>query len=175
MRKILIVLVAVLFLAPAALFALDQAKVDARREVIAGWGKDPELVAAVKALNAAPPAEGQGMTQTDWEKLMIVDPRIKGLQANKVGAFLKNKKEGWVAEAIVSLADGTKAGFITKTSGWSHKGKAKHDKPMAGETWQGEIELDKSTGKEQLQVAVPVMDGGTAIGSLVVGIDLSRL
>lgn len=175
MRKVLIALIAVVLLAPAALLALDQAKVDAKKEIIAAWGKDSELVAAVKAFNLTPPQEGQGMTQADWEKLMIIDPKIKGLQSNPVGSLLKNKKEAWVAEAFVSLADGTKAGFITKTSGWSHKGKPKHDKPMAGEIWQGEVELDKSTGKEQLQIAVPILDGATPIGSLVVGIDVSKL
>ena len=46
---------------------------------------------------------------------------------------------------------------------------------MAGKTWQGAVEVDESTGTQQIQVAVPVMDGGKAIGSLVVGFAVSKL
>ena len=65
--------------------------------------------------------------------------------------------------------------LLSKTSSWSHKGKAKHDDPMAGKTWIGEIETDESTGAQQIQVAVPVMDAGKAVGSLCVGFTVSKL
>jgi hypothetical protein len=68
-----------------------------------------------------------------------------------------------------------KVAFLSKTTSWSHKGKAKHDVPMAGKTWQGTIEVDKSTGQQQIQIAVPVLDGGKPIGSLVVGLAVAKL
>jgi hypothetical protein len=46
---------------------------------------------------------------------------------------------------------------------------------MSGAVWQGEPEVDESTGVKQLQVAVPVLDGDKPIGSLVVGISLTKL
>jgi hypothetical protein len=66
-------------------------------------------------------------------------------------------------------------GFLGKTTSWSHKGKAKHDVPMTGKTWQGPIELDESSGTQQVQVSMPVLDGDKPIGSLVVGISLAKL
>jgi len=46
---------------------------------------------------------------------------------------------------------------------------------MTGKTWQGQPEVDESTGLQQVQVAVPILDGGKPIGSLVVGLSLTKL
>jgi hypothetical protein len=46
---------------------------------------------------------------------------------------------------------------------------------MKGETWYGEVEVDESTGVQQVQISVPVLDGDKAIGSLVVGLNVSKL
>jgi hypothetical protein len=75
----------------------------------------------------------------------------------------------------VSGADGSKVAFLTKPSSWSHAGKPKHDKPMTGKTWQGDVEVDASTGARQIQVSVPVLDGGKPIGSIVVGFSIAKL
>ena len=40
---------------------------------------------------------------------------------------------------------------------------------------QGEVEVDESTGLQQVQIAVPVLDGGKPIGSLVVGLSLTKM
>ena len=65
--------------------------------------------------------------------------------------------------------------FLSKTSNWNHKGKPKHDVPMAGKMWQGPLEVDESRGIKQIQIAVPVSDGDKPIGSLVVGISVTKL
>jgi hypothetical protein len=80
-----------------------------------------------------------------------------------------------VSEAFLSGADGFKVAFLSKPTNWSHKGKPKHDVPMTGKTWQGPVEVDESTGTQQVQVAVPVKDGGKVIGSLVVGLSVDKL
>jgi hypothetical protein len=46
---------------------------------------------------------------------------------------------------------------------------------MTGKAWNGAVEVDESTGAQQIQVSVPVMDGGKAIGSLVVGFSVAKL
>jgi hypothetical protein len=89
--------------------------------------------------------------------------------------FLKSKKTEAISEAFVSDAQGNKVGFLAKTSNWNHKGKPKHDVPMTGKTWQGPVELDESTGLQQVQVAVPVLEGDKPVGSLVVGLAVSKL
>jgi hypothetical protein len=158
--------------------ALDpavQAKVDAKLKEIQVWAAEPAIVNAVKAHNASVPAESAAMTQDKWKTLPILDPFIRAFSKNAAGEFLKSKKGEVVSEAFLSGAEGLKVAFLAKTTNWSHKGKVKHDVPMSGKTWQGAVELDESTGVQQLQVGVPVLDGGKPIGSLVVGLSLAKL
>lgn len=179
MRKTVAALVLIaLFAAPAAAAGLDpamQTKVDAQIKAIQGWASDPAIVSAVKAQNANPPADFAGMTQDKWAALTVLDPFVRGFSKNAAATFLKSKKTAAVAEVFVSAADGRKVAFLSKTSGWSHKGKPKHDVPMTGKTWQGAVEVDESVGMQTIQVAVPVMDGGKAIGSVVVGFAVGKL
>lgn len=152
-----------------------QAKVDAKVKVVQTWAADPVIVNAVKTHNAGLSADAAAMTQDKWKTLTVIDPFVRSFSKNEAGTFLKSKKGEDVSEAFVSGADGKKVAFLSKPSGWSHKGKAKHDQPMEGKTWQGPVEVDESTGTQQVQVSVPVMDDGKPIGSLVVGLSLSKL
>lgn len=178
MKKIVTVVSLILAVASVAYAQLDaavQAKVDARLKDLKAWAADPAVVTAVKAINTAPAADVAGMTQDKWKGLSVLDPIVRGYSKNPTAEFLKTKKDAAVSEAFVSAADGTKVAFLTKPSNWSHKGKAKHDDPMAGKSWQGAVEVDESTGLQQLQVAVPVLEGDKPVGSLVVGLSLSKL
>jgi hypothetical protein len=46
---------------------------------------------------------------------------------------------------------------------------------MTGKTWQGPVEVDESSGAQQVQVSMPILDGDKAIGSLVVSLSTSKL
>lgn len=161
--------------AQAAVDAAMQAKIDAQVKAIQGWSGDPALVAAVKAQNATLPASYKAMTQDKWASLTPFDPFVLALVNNAAGQALKAKRSPVISEAFVSAADGTKVAFLGKTTAWIHKGKPKHDVPMTGKVWQGEVETDQSTGLQQIQVAVPILDAGKPIGSLVVGLQIARL
>lgn len=178
-RFVVIALAALSFVAmPSFAGALEkdvQDKVDAKVAVIKQWAADPDLVAAVKAQNAEEPANVKEMTQDKWKSLTQIDPAVREFAKNKTGQFLKSKKDDAVSEAFLSAANGKKVAFIAKPSNFSHAGKAKYDKPMTGATWQGDVEVDESTGVQQVQVAVPVMDGDKAIGSLCVGLNIGKL
>jgi hypothetical protein len=179
-RYVMAIVVGVLGISASALAspALDpamQAKVDEQVKYIQSWASEPAIVAAVKAINANAPAANKAMTQEKWVALTPFDPFVLSFAGNAAGQLLKSKKTQVASEAFVSAADGTKVAFLQKPTNWSHKGKPKHDVPMTGKPWQGEIETDQSTGLQQVQVAVPVMDGGKPIGSLVVGLQVARL
>ncbi len=161
--------------AAEGLDAAAQAKVDQKLAEVLAWASDPVIVNAVKAQNASTPADAAAMTQDKWASASIMDPFVRSFTKNDVGQFLKSKKDDVVSEAFVSDAAGLKVGFISKTTNWSHKGKPKHDQPMAGKIWQGPVETDASTGLLQIQLAVPVLDGGKPVGSLVVGLSLAKL
>ena len=154
--------------------ATMQARVDDYIKVIATWAADPVIVDAVRAHNAALPSEQAALDQEKWSKLTVLDPLVRSFTKNPVGQFLKAKKDDNVTEAFVSDAEGRKVGFLAKTTRWSHRGQPKHDVPMTGKTWQGPVELDESSGRKQLQVSVPVLDGGKPIGTLVVGLNVSQ-
>jgi hypothetical protein len=152
-----------------------QAKVDARIKEIAVWAADPVIIAAVRAHNASVPPEQAALTQEKWRLLTVLDPLVRGFAKNPAGQFLKSRKDDVVTEAFVSDAAGLKVAFIAKTTNWSHKGKAKHDVPMSGKIWQGPVEIDESSGQQQVQIGVPVPDGDKPIGSLVVGLSITKL
>ncbi|MDR3457828.1 MAG: hypothetical protein P4N60_10315 [Verrucomicrobiae bacterium] len=174
-------MVAAMLSAGVAVLAADapdpavQAKVDAKLKEVMVWAADPVIVNAVKAHNAGVPADQAAMTQDAWKALSVMDPFVRSFTKNDAAQFLKAKKGEVVSEAFLSGADGLKVAFLSKPTNWSHKGKPKHDDVMAGKSWQGPVELDESTGLQQIQVSVPVLDGGKVIGSLVVGLSLSKL
>lgn len=158
-------------------FAADDmsAKLAPLVEKAKAWAADKSVVEAVKKANASPDPKFKDMTQDKWKDLKVIDPLVKDLMKTAAAEFIKKNKSDAVSEGFINAADGTKVGFLAKTSGWSHKGKAKHDDPMAGKVWIGKVETDESTGVQQIQFAVPVMDGGKAIGSLVIGVSVSKL
>ena len=152
-----------------------QAKIDAQVKTIQTWAADPAIVNAVKAQNASLPAEFAAMTQDKWKDLSKMDPFVRALDKNPAGEFLKSKKSDIVIRAFVSDAAGFKVAYTSKTLSWSHKGDPKHEQPMTGKIWQGPREQDKASGLEQVQVAVPVLDGDKPIGSMVVGLSVSKM
>jgi hypothetical protein len=138
-------------------------------------GTEPKVVEAVKAVNTTPMADYKDMTQDKWKELPVLDPKVRYFSKNALAEYLKTKKNEMITEIFVNAADGTKVAFLSKTSNWSHKGKPKHDEPMSGKTWQGGVEMDESTGLKSIQIAVPVMDAGKAIGSMTVGFSITKL
>jgi len=153
--------------------AEEQSKLDPKVAALKAWSTTPEIVAAVKAHNAKP--EHPEFTNESWKALTVLDPAVRAYQQNPVAIWIKAHKDEAATEAFVSGSDGTKVAFLTKPTNWSHAGKPKHDKPMAGKSWQGEVEVDASTGARQVQVSVPVLDGTKPIGSIVVGFAASKL
>jgi len=180
LRRFASLALAVLALGSAALRAESlapekQALLDKKIEEIKTWAADPVVVKAVVAQNTSLPAAYAEMTQDKWKSLTLLDPFVRGFTKNEVGSALKTRKIAWLSEAFVNDAKGLKVGFLGKTSSWSHGSSAKHTDPMGGKTWQGALELDESTGLQQVQVAVPVLAEGRPAGSLVVGVSVAKL
>lgn len=144
-------------------------------ELVKKWAEDATLVSSVKKVNAEGQADFKDMTQDKWKELPVLDPKVRSLTKNEAAEALKKLKDDSVSEAFLSAADGTKVAFLSKTSNWSHKGKGKHDDPMNNKSWIGKVETDESTGSLNIQVAVPVLDGGKPIGSLCVGFAVAKL
>ena len=161
--------------AAESLSSAIQAKLDEKVKAIQEWAISPVIVKAVLQRNSTPLTEVASMNQEQWKTVSMLNPVIKLFTKNEAADFLKTKKDVAVTEAFLSAADGTKIAFLSKTTNWSHSGKPKHDQAMAGKTWQGSVEVDESTGAQQIQLSVPVLSEGKPVGSLVVGFSLSKL
>jgi hypothetical protein len=152
-----------------------QQEIDAKVKDIRTWVCADVIVEAVKAQNANPPPQAREMTQEKWASLRITDPVVRAYTRNAAGQFLRTKKDDVISEGFISDACGYKVAFLAKTTWFCHRGKPKHDVPMKGESWQGPIEVDESSGVRQVQVGLPILDGGKPIGSLVVGLCVSKM
>lgn len=179
LRNISITLALILFVASSAfceeLTPEQKAKVETKMKALSAWSTDKKIVDFVVKANANPLPESKGMTQEKWAELNMLSPEVKAFSKNELATYLKTLKEEMITEIFVSCADGGKAAFLSKTTSWSHKGKPKHDVPMTGKSWIGKPEVDESTGLSQVQVSIPVMDNGSPVGSIVIGLDLSKL
>jgi hypothetical protein len=153
----------------------QKTEVEAKVKQLAAWSTDVRIVGFVRDFNANPPAETRGMTQEKWAGLNMLSPEIKAILKNELTTHLRALKSEDISEIFVSGIDGTKAAFLAKTTNWSHRGKPKHDVPLSGKPWIGKPEIDNSTGISQVQIGLPVLDGGKPIGSIVVGLNLASL
>lgn len=154
-----------------------QKEIDRHVEVVKKWAANPIVVKAVLAQKEKGPIPG--MDNAKWKTVRRSDNLIKGFQNNDAGRFLKQEADKAVdtyPEAFLSASQGEKVAFIEKTTSYIHKGASKFDVPFNGAMrWQGPPEFDESSQTHQLQVSVPVLSGGKAIGVLVVGINLTKL
>lgn len=139
------------------------------------WAANPEIVAAVKARNRALAPEYAPLTELAWEALKPTDPLVVGLMTNPAGKFLRSKRSAAVVEAFLNDAAGRKVAFIAKSTSWQHQRSPKHQEPMAGKTWKGSVAFDESSGTKAVPIAVPVLDEGKPIGSLIVGISIFEI
>jgi hypothetical protein len=156
--------------------AEQKAAIEKKFEALKVWGTDETIVAEVKSYNENPPDETKNMSQDKWKSLTVLSPEVKFFTKNKLGTYIKSKmKDGSVSEMFISSANGNKVAFLAKTTNWCHKGKLKHDVPMKGKTWVGNVEVDESSGIQQVQVSMPVLDGGKPIGSIVIGLAVDKL
>jgi hypothetical protein len=154
-----------------------QTELDRLKSAITGWAADPAIVKAVVEQNGKGPIVG--MDNGKWKTVRRTDEVVKEFQNNAAGKYLKARMDGnggMYTEAFLSAAHGEKAAFVEKTTSYIHKGQAKFDVPFdSAKSWQGKAEFDESAQTYQIQISVPVQDGGKTIGVLVAGVNLSQL
>jgi hypothetical protein len=154
-----------------------QVELDKQKAVVASWAASPVIVNAVMEQNKKGPIAG--MDNTKWKVTRRSDSLVTGFQSNPAGQLLKAKVaegQGTFNEAFLSAAQGEKVAFVEKTTSYIHKGQAKFDIPYGtGKFWQGKPEFDESSQTYAVQISVPVLADGKAIGALVVGVNLSHL
>jgi len=154
-----------------------QAELEKQKAVVAKWAASPAIVSAVAEQNRKGPIAG--MDNAKWKVTRRTDPMVTGFQSNAAGQFLKARlaeSQGAVSEAFLNAAQGEKVAFYEKTTSYIHRGSSKFDVPFnTGKSWQGKPEFDESSQTYAIQISVPILAEGKAIGALVVGVNLSYL
>lgn len=155
---------------------------------VKSWISDPVVVEAVKAQNA----ETGGLSEADIDTLdkqwraeaeAGSGPLIDKVLANKLSAFLKEKKEasgGLFSEIFVMDAKGLNVGQSDVTSDYMQGDEDKWQKtyPVGPDAvFIDEVEFDDSSGQFQSQANVTVTDPATgqAIGAITLGINVEKL
>jgi hypothetical protein len=133
------------------------------------------IINEVLLRNQKPLSKYENMSEEEWFRLQYIDQKVRFFTTTNSARILREKKDNSMTEMFINNASGTKVGFLSKTSSWNHKNKMKHTEAMKNKIWIGEIEKDLSSGTQQIQVSVPVLNNLIPIGSLVVGLAVHKL
>ncbi|MDY6905002.1 MAG: PDC sensor domain-containing protein [Thermodesulfobacteriota bacterium] len=172
----------VLCMAPAAWCEkAPQSVYDLAESTLKGYGTAPEIVQAVKAANA----EGKSLSQIQkmdeqWRNTPGISGFMKDMMTSGCGVFLRaiQAEAPYYAEIFVMDNQGANVAMTDKTSDYWQGDEAKFKNSFnngQGAVFVDEVEFDDSTQAYVVQVSVPVMDGGKAIGAITFGIDLDAL
>jgi len=190
MRKIVIAVLATIFLVPAA-HAAGEHEGPIRKLVedqIKGWTTNAVIVEAVRSQND----KHAGLTQADIDALdkkwraeteASAKPMINGLlgrDASKILVGYKNDGAGLFTEIFAMDNKGLNVAQSDVTSDYWQGDEAKWKKSfLAGPDglFIDEVEFDESTQTYQAQVSISIADpdSGEAIGAITVGINVELL
>ena len=145
------------------------------------WGRDPVPVAAVRQQNA----RGQTLDQiakldVAWIAESGVTPFMEALMTNEAARELKTLEgtQPYFVESFLMDHQGANVAMTNKTSDYWQGDEDKFTASYLdgqGAVHIGPVKFDSSAQTYLVQVSVPVLDAGRAIGALTIGIDLDRL
>ncbi len=155
--------------------------VDLANGELAKFGNDPIIIKAVKAQNAKglALADIQKLDET-WKATPGLADFMTALMTSECGKYIKNiqASKDYFAEIFVMDNQGANVAMTDKTSDYWQGDEAKFKKSFnngSGAVFVDEVEFDESSQGYLVQVSVPVMSGGKAIGAITFGIDLDRI
>jgi hypothetical protein len=161
----------------------DGTLTDLANETIAGWVKDPIVLDVLRAQNAA----HQTLTESEiialdaiWrEQVVSGGDLIDSILSNGLSAHLKDiqaQGAGRYTEIFITDARGLNVGQSGLTSDYWQGDEDKWKVPHAtSEVHISGIEFDESSQTYQSQVSLPIMDDGTFVGVITVGVDVEML
>lgn len=145
------------------------------------WGTNAVLIAAVQEQN------GKGMSLDDikardaeWRKVDGLDAGMTAMMESDAAQALSKleKTQPYFFEVFLMDNQGANVAMTNKTSDYWQGDEAKWQesfKDGAGAVHVGDVEFDESAQAYLVQVSVPVMEGGSAIGAITIGINLDEL
>ena len=184
MKKVLLITLVLFVLAgTTSVFAEEapQKVKDLAHSTLAAYGTDPVIVAAVRAQNA----EGKSLDEIKqmdqkWIDTPGIADYMEALMTSACGKRLRDIQNSaeYFAEIFVMDNQGANVAMTDKTSDYWQGDEAKFKKSFAGgqgAVFVDEVEFDESAQAYLVQVSVPVMDDGKAIGAITFGIDVDAI
>lgn len=182
MKKLKFIAVSTILLFASFCFA-EEAPESVKKLVpdLKAWGENPVIVNAVKAQNA------KGMTleqikarDAEWMKTSGFDDEMKAMMespAAKEMASMESSKP-YFFEIFLMDNQGANVAMTNKTSDYWQGDEAKFTESYSGGTGSvhiGEVKFDESAQAYLVQISVPVMEDGSAIGAMTIGINIDEL
>jgi len=144
-------------------------------------GTDAELIAAVNKQNSERLSMST-ITSRDqkWQATSGMDNFMRGLMSNAAAKRLSQieKEHRVIVESFLMDNKGANVAMTNKTSDYWQGDEAKFQKSFAGgkgAVHVGKTKFDKSAQAYVVQVSVPVMSGGQAIGAITYGVNVDDL
>ncbi len=145
------------------------------------WGKIPGIVSAVKSKNAS----GETLDQVkqrdgEWRETAGIDAGMKELMENQAAQELLKLESSkpYFFELFLMDNQGANIAMTNKTSDYWQGDEAKFTESFKGgqgAVHLGDVEFDESAQAYLVQVSIPVVDGGSAIGAMTIGINIDVL
>lgn len=142
------------------------------QQTLVTFGEDSQLVALVARSNANPQDVAKlKALDVRWQKKDNVEAFVKELMASPASQRLAAVmgKHPYLPEAFIMNAQGTIIGETNRTSTYWKGEQEKFTAAYAGGSgaiWYGKLEFDESTNTNSVQISVPVVKGGKAIGAI---------
>lgn len=142
------------------------------------WGKNPVIIEAVKKQNASGMSHDAILELDEkWRTTSGLAPFMQPYFDNDAAEELVRleSEADYVMESFAMDNQGGIVGATNKTSDYWQGDEAKFTESFkggSGATHIGEIEFDDSAQSYLVQVSVPVMSEGVAIGAITIGIDI---
>jgi hypothetical protein len=158
-----------------------QKVLDLANSTLAPMGSDPAIVKAVQQENS----KGKSLDQikemdAKWQAHAGIADYMQALMDSECGKHLQGleKNSPQFVEIFVMDNQGANVAMTAKTSDYWQGDEAKFQKSYAegkGAVFVDDVKFDDSTQAYLVQVSVPVMDGGKAIGAITFGIDVEKV
>lgn len=184
MKKLIALMTVVTLLTSAAMALAEEApqKIkDLAQTKLAAIGKEPVIIAAVKAENAKGKTLDQVKAQDEkWRNTPGIADEMKAIMDSECGRFLQGiqKSELFYSEIFVMDNLGANVAMTDKTSDYWQGDEAKFQKSFnngAGAVFVDEVKFDESSQAYLVQISVPVLDNEKAIGAITFGIDVDKV
>jgi len=183
MKHFLVLIFCLAFFSLSATSLAEQAPDSVKQLVpaLTEWGKNSILIDAVKQQNAS------GMTLADiqakdkaWRAVTGLDDSMKALMSNSAAKELLRLEASkpYFTEVFLMDNQGANVAMTNKTSDYWQGDEAKFTESFTGGKGAvhiGDVEFDESAQAYLVQISVPVMDGGAAIGAITIGVNLDEL